>query len=41
MFPVVAVILSMMFEGLELDLAIITGTTLVLLGNLLVLKKDA
>lgn len=41
MFPVVAVILSIMFEGLQLDLTIIIGTTLVLLGNLLVLKKDA
>lgn len=41
MFPVVALILSMMFEGLQLDLSIIFGTTLVLLGNLLVLKKDA
>jgi len=30
-----------MFEGLQLDLSIIFGTTLVLLGNLLVLKKDA
>ena len=39
MFPVVAVILSMAFEGLQLDLPIVTGTTLVLLGNLLVLRK--
>ena len=41
MFPVVALILSIAFEGLRLDLAIIIGATLVLLGNLLVLKKDA
>lgn len=41
MFPVVALILSILFEGLQLDLSIILGTTLVLLGNLLVLKKDA
>jgi drug/metabolite transporter (DMT)-like permease len=41
MFPVVALILSIAFEGLQLDLAIIVGATLVLLGNLLVLKKDA
>jgi drug/metabolite transporter (DMT)-like permease len=40
MFPVVAVILSMAFEGLRLSGTIVTGTTLVLLGNLLVLKKD-
>ena len=39
MFPVVALMLSIAFEGLQLDLAIIFGTTLVLLGNLLVLKK--
>jgi drug/metabolite transporter (DMT)-like permease len=41
MFPVVALILSLAFEGLQLDLAIIVGATLVLLGNSLVLKKDA
>lgn len=40
MFPVVAVILSMAFEGLQLSGTIVTGTALVLLGNLLVLKKD-
>ncbi len=39
MFPVVALMLSISFEGLQLDFAIILGTTLVLLGNLLVLKK--
>ncbi len=39
MFPVVALILSVLFEGLDLDLTIVLGTALVLLGNLLVLKK--
>jgi drug/metabolite transporter (DMT)-like permease len=39
MFPVVALILSMLFEGLGLDTAIVLGTALVLLGNLLVLKE--
>jgi len=41
MFPVIALVLSMAFEGLRLDLAIATGASLVLLGNLLVLKKRA
>lgn len=41
MFPVVALLLSIAFEGLRLDLAIVIGATLVLLGNSLVLKKDA
>lgn len=41
MFPVVALMLSMLFEGLQLDLPIVTGTSLVLLGNLLVLSKNA
>ncbi|MCP5093361.1 MAG: EamA family transporter [Gammaproteobacteria bacterium] len=40
MFPVVALILSVLFEGLDLDLTIVLGTALVLLGNLLVLKKE-
>ena len=39
MFPVVALILSMLFEGLRLDIFIILGTSLVLAGNLLVLTK--
>jgi len=39
MFPVVALILSLMFEGLRLDITIVLGTALVLLGNLLVLKE--
>lgn len=41
MFPVVAVILSVAFEGMQLTGTIIAGTALVLLGNLLILKKDA
>ncbi len=40
MFPVVALALSWAFEGLELRPAIIVGTSLVLLGNLLVLNRD-
>jgi drug/metabolite transporter (DMT)-like permease len=40
MFPVVALILSIAFEGLQPDLGIIIGATMVLLGNSLVLKKD-
>ena len=39
MFPVVALVLSILFEGLGLDMTIVLGTALVLLGNLLVLKK--
>ena len=41
MWPVVALALSMAFEGLQLDTAIVVGTSFVLLGNLLVLKKSA
>jgi len=41
MFPVVALALSVAFEGLEPNLTIVTGTSLVLLGNLLVLRKGA
>jgi drug/metabolite transporter (DMT)-like permease len=41
MFPVVALVLSIAFEGLQLDVSIVAGTSLVLLGNLLVLKKRA
>ena len=41
MFPVVALILSMLFEGLRLNATIAVGTALVLLGNLLVLKRGA
>lgn len=37
LFPVVALLLSILFEGLELDLPIIAGTALVLAGNVFVL----
>ncbi len=37
MFPVVALVLSILFEGLQLDLPIIIGTALVLAGNVFVL----
>jgi drug/metabolite transporter (DMT)-like permease len=40
MFPVVALLLSAVFEGLRLDAFILGGTTLVLLGNLLVLNRS-
>jgi drug/metabolite transporter (DMT)-like permease len=39
MFPVVALILSIVFEGLSLDLSVVLGTGMVLLGNVLVLKE--
>ena len=39
LFPVVALLLSLAFEGLRLDVTIIGGTLMVLLGNLLVLKR--
>lgn len=38
MFPVVALVLSAMFEGLEITVETIVGTALVLLGNVFVLK---
>jgi drug/metabolite transporter (DMT)-like permease len=37
MFPVVALVLSTLFEGLEIDASIVVGTLLVLVGNLFVL----
>ena len=40
MFPVVALILSMLFEGLELDATIVIGTILVLAGNVFVINGD-
>jgi len=40
LFPVVALILSLLFEGLRLDVTIVLGATLVLLGNVLVLKEE-
>ncbi len=39
MFPVVALILSLLFEGLRLDATIVLGTALVLSGNVLVLRE--
>ncbi len=39
-FPVVALILSNLFEGLRIDLFIVVGFLLVLAGNLLVLAKN-
>ncbi|MBT8102780.1 MAG: EamA family transporter [Gammaproteobacteria bacterium] len=39
MFPVVALFLSIVFEGLSLDWYIVIGTALVLFGNFLVLKE--
>lgn len=41
MWPVVALALSIAFEGLRLDASIIVGTSFVLLGNLLVLKQGS
>ena len=41
MFPVVALILSALFEGLQIDLSIVVGTLLVLSGNLFVLRAPA
>jgi drug/metabolite transporter (DMT)-like permease len=40
MFPVVALILSILFEGLQLTVSIIVGTLLVLAGNIFVLERD-
>lgn len=37
MFPVVAVVLSVLFEGMELKANIVTGIALVLLGNVVIL----
>ena len=41
MFPVVALAISVAFEGLEIDLTTIAGIGLVLAGNLFVLNKKA
>ena len=38
MFPVVALVLSMLFEGLKMDATIVVGTVLVLAGNVFVLN---
>ena len=40
MFPVVALILSMLFEGLRMDATIVVGTILVLAGNVFVINRD-
>lgn len=37
MFPVVAVVLSLLFEGLRLNSAIVTGVVLVMMGNVVIL----
>jgi drug/metabolite transporter (DMT)-like permease len=41
MFPVVALILSALFEGLAIDTSVIVGTILVLAGNMFVLRSPA
>ena len=41
MFPVVALILSIKFEGLQLELSIVVGMILVIAGNVAVLKGTA
>lgn len=41
MFPVVALVLSMLFEGLHLSLSIVVGTLLVIAGNVFVLENRA
>ena len=40
MFPVVALLLSILFEGLEVSFSIVAGTALVLIGNVFVLRKQ-
>jgi drug/metabolite transporter (DMT)-like permease len=40
MFPVVALIISVAFEGLKIDTPLVVGTLLVLAGNLFVLKSE-
>jgi drug/metabolite transporter (DMT)-like permease len=39
MFPVVALLLSGLFEGLIIDLSVIFGTLLVLAGNVFVVRS--
>lgn len=39
MFPVVALVLSYLFEGMKIDLSTIIGVALVLIGNLFVLQS--
>lgn len=38
MFPVVALVISVLFEGLELSKSIVAGVTLVLAGNVFILR---
>jgi drug/metabolite transporter (DMT)-like permease len=38
MFPVVAILISVAFEGLELDASVVAGSVLVLVGNVFVLE---
>ncbi len=40
MFPVIALIISVLFEGLKIDTSLVVGTFLVLAGNLFVLKSE-
>jgi drug/metabolite transporter (DMT)-like permease len=40
MFPVLALVLSVLFEGLQIDTSLVLGTLLVLLGNIFVLMKS-
>jgi drug/metabolite transporter (DMT)-like permease len=40
MFPVVALVLSVLYEGLEIDETLIIGTSFVIAGNLFVLKTS-
>jgi len=40
LFPVVALLLSVLFEGLHVSATLVIGTLLVLAGNVFVLKKD-
>lgn len=39
LFPVLALILSILFEGLRIDYTLVVGTVLVLAGNVFVLKR--
>jgi drug/metabolite transporter (DMT)-like permease len=41
MFPVVALIISILFEGLAIDLTTVVGVILVLVGNVFVLETKA
>ena len=39
LFPVLALLLSILFEGLQIDSSLVAGTALVLAGNVFVLKR--